>query len=68
MLIKKTNNSRSWKCVLGRKGNCKAELKLNILDEFVEEVNEHTHLLSETQVEVQKVRAGALATQGQVGH
>ena len=39
MLIKKTNNSRSWKCVLGRKGNCKAELKLNILDEFVEEVN-----------------------------
>lgn len=68
MQIKNTNNLWSWKCVLVRRGNCKAELKLNILDEFVEEVNEHTHLLSETQVEVQKVRAGALATQDQVGH
>ena len=38
----------------GKKGQCKAKVKLTIADEFVEEVNEHTYPHSETQVEVQK--------------
>ena len=51
------NDLKPWEYVMRRKGQCKAKVKLTIADEFVEEVNEHAHPHSETQVGVQKTIA-----------
>ena len=48
----------SWECILRRKGaQCKASIKLSILDEFIGQNNEQTHFASQTQVEVTKAKA-----------
>ena len=53
------NEITSWDCVLRRNNNnqCKARVKLTATDEFVEEVNVHTHPPSQTQVEIAKVKS-----------
>ena len=52
------NDVGSWECILSRKGaQCKASLKLSILDEFIGQNNEHTHPSSQTQVKVIKAKA-----------
>ena len=52
------NEVSSWECILCRKGNqCKATIKLSPTDEFIEQVNEHTHAPSQTEVEVTKVKS-----------
>ena len=51
------NGLTSWECVDRRKGSCKAKLKLDPLDNFVEEINEHTHVPSAINCELSKVRA-----------
>ena len=51
------NGLTSWECIELRKGNCKAKVKLNIIDDYVEQVQEHTHAPSATRYELTKVRA-----------
>ena len=50
------NGLTSWECVERRKGNCKVKVKLNTIDDFVEQVKEHTHAPSATRCELTKVR------------
>ena len=46
-------------CILGRKDEqCLTTIKLSPTDEFIEQVNDHTHAPSPTQVEVTKIKAG----------
>ena len=47
----------SWKSNLRRKGECKARVKLTYDDQFIEQVNEHTHPPLKTKCEVAKVKA-----------
>ena len=51
------NGLTSWECTERRKGNCKVKVKLNAIDDFAEQVNEHTHAPSATRCELTKVRA-----------
>lgn len=52
------NDVKCYECVLRRKnGQCKVLVKLDMNDEFVEQVNEHTHAPSQTEVEVTKIKA-----------
>ena len=51
------NGLRSWECIERRKGNFKAKVKLNSIDDFVEQVQVHNHALSATRFELTKVRA-----------
>ena len=52
-----SNNLQSWECVLRRKGQCKAKVKLHMNGEPVEESNEHTHPSLQVEIEVTKVKA-----------
>ena len=52
------NDFISWECNLKIKGHCKARVKLDPNDDFIEQTNQHTHLPSQTNCEVAKVRAG----------
>lgn len=52
-----SNEVKSYECVLRRKGQCKARVKLSANDEFLEQFNDHTHPPSQTKVEVTKVKA-----------
>ena len=40
-----------------RKGQCKAKVKLSVADDLIGDTNEHTHLPSQTQCEVTKMKA-----------
>ena len=51
--------SSMWECIYRRKGyQCNVKVKLSPLDEFLDEINEHTHALSQTECQVTKVKAG----------
>ena len=52
-----SNNLQSWECVLRRKGQCKAKVKLHMNGEPVEESNEHTHPSLQVEIEVTKIKA-----------
>lgn len=52
------NDVQCWECTLRRKGQCKAQVKVTPADDFIGELNEHTHPPSQTQVEVKKIKAG----------
>ena len=47
----------SWECIERRQGNCKLKVKLNVIDDFVEQGQEHTHAPSATRCELTKARA-----------
>ena len=48
-----------WECIYRRKGyQCNAKVKLSPLDEFLDEIHEHTHAPSQTECQVTKVKAG----------
>ena len=47
----------SWECKLRRRGQCKARVKLDRNNAFLQEVNDHTHPATQTKVEVVKVKA-----------
>ena len=47
----------SWECELRRRGQCKARVKLDRNNAFLQEVNDHTHPPTQTKVEVVKVKA-----------
>ena len=49
------NGLTSWECIERRKRNCKAKVKLNAIDDFAEQVQEHTHAPSATRCELTKV-------------
>ena len=40
------NDVKCYECVLRRKGECKAKIKLTPKDNFLHQLNEHTHLPS----------------------
>ena len=51
--------SSMWECIYRRKGyQCNVKVKLSPLDEFLDEINEHTHAPSQTECQVTKVKAG----------
>ena len=50
------NGLTLWECIERRKGNCKAKVKLNAIDDFVGQVQEHTPTPSATRCELTKVR------------
>ena len=50
------NNIRSFECELRRKGQCKARAKLDLNDDIVEEMNEHTQPPSQNKVDLAKVK------------
>ena len=52
------NGLSSWECIERRKENFKAKVKLNAIDDFVEQVQVHNHAPSATRFELTKVRAG----------
>ena len=37
------NGLTSWECIERRKGSCKGKVKLNAIDDFIEQVKEHSH-------------------------
>ena len=47
----------SWQCELRRRGQCKARVGLDRNNEFLQEVNDHTHPPIKRKVEVVKVKA-----------
>ena len=52
------NEVSSWECILRRKDNQrKATIKLSPTDEFIDQVNLHTHAPSQKEVEVTKVKS-----------
>ena len=51
------NDLRSFECRRRRKGECKSKIKLNAMNEVVEEINEHTHLPSQPEVEILRVKS-----------
>ena len=50
------NGITSWECELRRKGECRASIKLDELDNFVEQVNDHTHPPSVAKCQTTKVK------------
>ena len=50
------NRLTSWECIERRKRNCKVKLKLNAIDDSVEQVQELTHAPSANRCELTKVR------------
>ena len=48
----------SWECELRRKGECRASIKLNALDNFVGQMHEHTHPPSQAKCDLTKLKAG----------
>ena len=55
--------SSMWECIYWRKWyQCNAKVKLSPLDEFSEEIHEHTHAPSQTECQVTKVKAGIKKT------
>ena len=50
------NEFTSWECKLRRKGGCRASVKLDKLDNFVEQVNEHSHPHSARKCETIKIK------------
>ena len=50
------NGLTSWECIECRKGNCQVKVKLNGINDFLEQVKEHTHAPSGTRCELTKVR------------
>ena len=51
-----TNGINSWECKLRIKGECRASIKLDELDNFAEKVNDHAHHPSVTKCETTKVK------------
>ena len=49
------NGLISRECIERTKGNCKAKVKLNAIDGFVEQVQEHTHAPNATRSELTRV-------------
>ena len=47
----------SWQCELRRRGQCKARVRLDRNNEFLQELNDHTHPPIKRKVEVVKVKA-----------
>ena len=57
--INLSEGSSMLDCIYSRNGcHCKAKVKLSQLDEFLDEVYEHTHAPSRTECKVTKVKAG----------
>ena len=51
--------SSIWECIYQRKGyQCSAKVELSPLGEFLDEIYEHTYAPSQTQCQVNKVKAG----------
>ena len=50
------NGITSWEWELRRKGECRASVKLDELDNFVEQVNKHTHPPSAANCETTKIK------------
>ena len=52
-----SNDLRCYECVLRKRGQCKATVKLGVNDNFLEQLNDHTHPSSQTNIEVHKQKA-----------
>jgi len=50
-------NGSSWECELRRSGQCRASIKLDEAEDFLAEVNQHTHAPSDIKCETAKVKA-----------
>lgn len=50
-----SNNIRSFECERRRYGECKAKIKVNIQNEILGRLHEHTHNPSATNIEINKV-------------
>ena len=48
---------RSYECELRRKSQCKTKIKLDLGDNVIEQLNEHTHPPSQVRVELTKVKS-----------
>ena len=51
------NEVSLYECELPRKGQCKAKIKVGLGDNVTEQLNEHTHPLSQVKVELTKVKS-----------
>ena len=51
------NGLTSWECIERKKRNCKGKMKLNVINDFGEQVQERTDAPSATRYELTKVRA-----------
>ena len=51
--------SNMWECIYRRKGyQCDTKVKFSQLDQFLDEIHEHTHAPSQTECQVTKDKAG----------
>ena len=54
-----SEGSSIWECIYRRKGyQCNAKVKLLPLDEFLDEIHEHSHTPSQAECQVTKVKVG----------
>ena len=54
-----SEGSSMWDCIYWQKGyQCNAKVKLSPLDEFLDEIHEHSHAPSQTECQVTKVKSG----------
>ena len=51
------NDVKYYECLLRRKGQCKAKIKLSTDDAFLSQLNEYTHPPSQTRIEATKIKA-----------
>ena len=51
------NEVRLYECELPRKGQCKAKIKLDLGDNIIEQLNEHTHPPLQVKVQWTKVKS-----------
>ena len=51
------NEVRSYECELRRKGQCKTKIKLDLGDNIIEQLNEHTHPPLQVKVQWTKVKS-----------
>ena len=56
------NDLRCYECVLRRKGQYKATVRLGVNDNFLKQLNDHTHPSSQTNIEVHKHKANIKRT------
>ena len=50
------NDVTSWECEKRCRGECKAKIKLDEAENFLQRINNHTHAPSEKKCEIAKVR------------
>ena len=50
------NDNSTWECELHRNDECRAYIKLDVFEDFIEQKNEHSHPPSQTKCNITKTK------------